>query len=203
MSSPEVLNVSRETFEKLDCYAALLRKWNPKINLVSKSTIDDLWTRHILDSTQIYHLADHPSCHWADLGSGGGFPGLVIAIMASEFGSPVRITLVESDMRKSTFLRAVIRETGINADVVTNRIELAAPLNADVISARALADLSTLLSFSSRHMAPGGRAIFPKGVNWKKELKAAQSKWNFDLEVVKSVTEVGPVILSITGVASV
>ncbi len=83
MSSPEALNVSRETFEKLEYYAALLCKWNPKINLVSRSTIDDLWTRHILDSTQIYQMVPHPVTHWADLGSGGGFPGLVIAIMAA------------------------------------------------------------------------------------------------------------------------
>lgn len=203
MSSPEKLDVSRETFERLECYAALLRKWNPKINLVSRSTIDDLWSRHILDSTQIYQLAPHPITHWADLGSGGGFPGLVIAIMAAESRSPTRVTLVESDLRKSTFLRTVIRETGIRADVVTDRIETAAPLNAEVISARALADLSVLLSFTTKHLASGGTAIFLKGATWEKELKNAQSKWNFDYRVDKSKTESGPVVLSITGVASV
>ncbi|SLN43463.1 Ribosomal RNA small subunit methyltransferase G [Roseovarius litorisediminis] len=203
MITSDGLNVSRETFERLECYAELLRKWNPKINLVSKSTISDLWKRHILDSAQIYDLAPHPVTHWVDLGTGGGFPGMVIAIMAADSGSPIRTTLVESDMRKSTFLRTVIRETGIQADVITKRIEELPPMRADVISARALANLTTLLSFAARHLAPDGMAIFPKGASWEKELMDAQSKWKFDVQVAKSKTEDGPVILSITGVASV
>jgi 16S rRNA (guanine527-N7)-methyltransferase len=197
------LDVSRETLEKLEHYAALLKKWNPRINLVAKSTLDDLWTRHIVDSAQLNQMAPHPVRHWVDLGSGGGFPGLVIAIMALETGSPTNVTLVESDARKSAFLRTVIRETGAKASVITDRVEEIAPLFADVISARALADLPTLLGFVERHLAPSGVALFLKGQAWEKELSAAQEAWKFDHQVAKSITEEGPVILRISGVSRV
>ncbi|WP_299846594.1 16S rRNA (guanine(527)-N(7))-methyltransferase RsmG [uncultured Roseovarius sp.] len=203
MTAQSVPNVSRETNERLEHYAALLRKWNPSINLVSKSTIENLWSRHILDSTQILDLAPHPVSHWADLGSGGGFPGLVVAILAMETGSPTKTTLVESDARKCTFLRTVIRETGANAEVLNDRIENIPPLDVDVLSARALADLSTLLEFTERHMLPKGMALFPKGETWQKELTKAQSKWQFETQFAKSETEAGPVILRITGVSRV
>lgn len=201
MSSPEELNVSRETFERLSTYVALLKKWNPRINLVSRSSIDDVWSRHIMDSVQLFSLATKPCKIWADLGSGGGFPGLVIAIMAMEAGSPTEVVLVESDQRKSAFLRTVIRETGAPARVITGRIEDIKSLTADILSARALADLSGLLAFAQRHLAPNGTALFPKGVQWEKEVSNAQTQWNFDYEVVKSQTEDGPVILSVTGVS--
>ncbi|WP_111733058.1 16S rRNA (guanine(527)-N(7))-methyltransferase RsmG [Roseovarius amoyensis] len=197
------LDVSRETSERLEIYAALLRKWNPRINLVSKATLPNLWTRHFADSTQLYDLVPHPVGHWADLGAGGGFPGLVIAIMAMETGSPRRVTLVESDVRKGAFLNTVIRETGAPATVITDRIETTPPLMADVLSARALADLPTLLGFAERHLAPNGVAIFPKGATWEKELSAARKAWKFSHRVAKSKTEDGPVLLHITGVARV
>lgn len=203
MNSESALNVSRETMARLEIYAALLRKWNPRINLVSKTTIDQLWNRHIIDSAQIFELSPHPVGHWADLGSGGGFPGLAVAIMAMEHGSPARVTLVESDTRKCSFLRTVLRETGAQAAVINARIEDIAPLNADILSARALANLTTLLGYSAQHLAPGGTAIFPKGITWQKEVQEAQSKWKFEYRLDKSETESGPVILSITGVASV
>lgn len=201
MSGQTTLDVSRETMARLEIYAALLRKWSPRINLVAKSTLDDLWTRHFADSAQLYRLAPHPAQHWADLGSGGGFPGLVIALMSMDGGSPSRTTLVESDARKCAFLRTVIRETEAPATVVNGRLEEIEPLNADVLSARALADLPRLLNYAKRHLANGGTAIFPKGENWQKELSEAQSKWNFSHRLAKSETEDGPVILSITGVA--
>jgi 16S rRNA (guanine527-N7)-methyltransferase len=123
MTGLEGVNVSRETMDRLKTYAHLLEKWNPRINLVSKSTIPDLWTRHIADSAQVFALAPHPVSHWVDLGSGGGFPGLVIAIIANQGKSPLRVTLVESDARKSAFLRTVIRETGASARVINDRID--------------------------------------------------------------------------------
>ncbi len=107
------LNVSRETYERLEIFADLLMKWNPRINLVAKSTIGSLWERHIRDSLQLLQLLDAPVPIWADLGSGGGFPGLVVAIVAAETGNPATTTLVESDQRKATFLRTVLRETGV------------------------------------------------------------------------------------------
>ncbi len=203
MSNVSGLNVSRETMERLEIYAELLRKWNPRINLVSKGTIQELWTRHFLDSAQLADLAPSVSGYWVDVGSGGGFPGLVLAMLGLERGQPTHVTLVESDVRKSAFLRTVIRETGLPARVINDRIEAVPSLGADVLSARALADLTTLLAFAERHLLAGGTAIFPKGVQWQKELTEAQSKWNFTYQVDKSITQDGPVILSVTGVSRV
>ncbi len=197
------LDVSRETIDRLKIYEALLKKWNPAINLVAKSTIEEAWTRHILDSTQIYSLVAHPVVHWADLGSGGGFPGMAIAILSMEAGSPTRTTLVESDVRKATFLRTVARETGADVEVRAERIEECDPLRANVLSARALADLTTLLSFADQHLAESGQALFLKGASWEKELHDAQRTWQFDWQVAKSQTEQGPAILSISGVSRV
>ena len=201
MTGSRGLCVSRETFAQLETFAELLKKWNPHINLVSKTSIDDLWHRHIRDSAQIFYLVQHPVNHWVDLGSGGGFPGLVIAIMGHDGASPAHVTLVESDRRKATFLRTVIRETGARANVLVGRIEEIEPLQGDVISARAVADLSTLLSFVHHHLKPDGTAIFPKGGSWKNELSAARTRWNFHHRVDKSKIEVNSVVLSIKGVS--
>ncbi|WP_158965087.1 16S rRNA (guanine(527)-N(7))-methyltransferase RsmG [Chachezhania sediminis] len=195
-------NVSRETMERLEIYAALLEKWNPKINLVSKSSIPDLWNRHILDSVQVWDAAPR-AVTWADLGSGGGFPGLVIAILAAGEPDGPAVTLIESDQRKAAFLRTVSRETGIDATIIAARIEAAEPQRADVISARALASLDLLLEFADRHLAPGGTALFPKGETWEKELAEARQRWQFSALPIKSRTQPGAVILSIEGVSRV
>ncbi len=193
------LDVSRETFAKLRVFDDLLNKWNPRINLVSRKSLPDVWTRHISDSLQVYKCIEAQG-HWVDLGSGGGFPGVIVAIVASVENPDLRVTLVESDQRKSAFLRAVLRETGSLGTVVTDRIENVDPLEADVLSARALADLSKLLDFSQRHLRPTGIALFPKGITWKKEIEHAKQEWNFDFEAVKSVTEPSAVVLKIKGV---
>lgn len=196
-------DVSRETMGRLEIYSSLLVKWNPRINLVSKQTIPDIWERHFVDSAQIYSLAPKGFTNWVDIGSGGGFPGLVCAIIATELDPSAMFTLVESDARKSVFLRTVIRETGANAKVISDRIEKIPPLRAQVLSARALADLDTLLSFSERHLQESGTALFPKGVNWEKELKIASRAWLFDWEATKSKTESGAVVLRIGGISRV
>lgn len=190
-------NVSRETIDKLQILADLLKKWNPKINLVSKSTIDNLWTRHILDSAQLFNLKSHPLNHWVDIGSGGGFPGLIIALMADEKKSPAKVTLIESDQRKCAFLRTVLRETGTKGTVLAQRIEDVGRQNADVLSARALADMDALLNFAELHLAADGIALFPKGVTWKKELLKAQQSWSFSCDVITSKTESEAVILKV------
>lgn len=197
------LDVSRETMERLETYASLLEKWNPRINLVAKSTIADLWSRHFGDSAQLYGLAPMDFTHWADLGSGGGFPGLVCAILGAEKNPDAKFTLVESDARKSVFLRTVIRETGLPTHVVADRIEKLTPLNADVLSARALADLDKLLGFARPHLQKSGTALFPKGVSWEKETHAARASWFFDCDVSNSGTESGAVILRIRGISRV
>lgn len=196
------LDVSRETFDRLKIYATLLEKWNPKINLVSKSSLADLWIRHILDSAQLFDAAPDDG-HWVDLGSGGGFPGLVIGCLAAERAPDMQITLIESDQRKSAFLRTVVREVGIRVNVIADRIENAEPQGADILSARALADLTKLLEFSERHQKPDGIALFPKGVRWEKEVTDALTRWSFEHEPIRSKTEPGAVILKIKGAVRV
>ncbi len=196
----DALDVSRETFERLDTYVGLVKRWNPRINLVSRNSLEEIWSRHILDSVQVFRCADSFET-WVDLGSGGGFPGMVCAIMALEQAPESQFQFVESDQRKSAFLRNVARECGVKCTVISRRIERVDPLGADIVSARALADLKTLLSFCSRHLGDAGTALLPKGANWKKELADAQEEWNFDVEPITSLTEPQAVILKIKGVS--
>ena len=191
------LDVSRETMERLEHYFALLNKWNPSINLVAKSTLEDAWDRHFIDSTQIYRHAPQNWQVWADFGSGGGFPGAVVAILAAEKNPTGRVVLVESDRRKATFLRTVMREAGVKADVHADRIEALDPIGAGVISARALAELTDLLEFSAQHGKSGTTCLFPKGQSWKKELQAAQESWSFTYDAIKSETNPNAIILKV------
>lgn len=196
------LNVSRETSDRLEVFADLLRKWNPRINLVSRASLDHLWTRHIIDSIQVFRCVE-PAGHWVDLGSGGGFPGIIIAILAAEEAPELRVTLIESDQRKSAFLRTAARECGVRCEVVAARIEAVDPQQADILSARALADLDALLGFAERHLKEDGVALFPKGISWGKECDAALERWNFSAEPITSMTEPDAVILKIEGVSRV
>lgn len=202
LAAAEKWNVSRETIELLKEYEALVKKWNPRINLVSKSNLENLWDRHIVDSLQVVRCADLP-VRWVDLGSGGGFPGLVAAIVAKEENPDCHVTLVESDQRKGAFLRTVIRECGLSASVISQRIEKVEPLSAQVLSARALADLSLLLEFAEQHLGAGGICLFPKGATWKKEVESAREKWSFDVDPITSFTNPEAVILKVRGVARV
>ena len=197
---PPELNVSRETSVRLAGFAALLEKWNPRINLVSRNSMADLWTRHIVDSVQVFRCVT-PRGHWVDLGSGGGFPGLIVAILAVDAAPDLRVTLIESDQRKAAFLRAAARETGASCKVISERIEAVEPQQADILSARALADLDKLLAFSERHLKPTGVALFPKGVTWKKEVEAVRQNWKFRAEEITSITDPEAVILKIEGVS--
>ena len=189
-------NVSRETLVRLDVYVALLQKWNQRINLIGPANIDEIWTRHIVDVLQLRPIAGTPES-WADLGSGGGLPGLVMAILYADEAGP-QLTLVESDQRKAAFLRQVIQQLDLNASVETDRIETLKPLNAQIISARALAPLPKLLGYVARHLAPDGRALLPKGRRWKSELANTQDQWTFDHKVWQSQTDPDAVILEIT-----
>ena len=194
-----VTGVSRETIERLEVYEALLQKWNPRINLVSRQTLPELWARHFLDSAQLYDLVPEGAQRWVDLGSGGGFPGLVVAILARETRPSRQIVLVEADLRKSAFLSTVIRDLSLNAKVLSARIEAAPPQAADILSARALAPLENLLGFAERHLAAGGTALFPKGAGWSEELAQARQNWSFDCDAVPSETSPDARILKITG----
>ncbi|MFT6168885.1 MAG: 16S rRNA (guanine527-N7)-methyltransferase [Celeribacter sp.] len=197
------LDVSRETFERLSIYESLLKKWNPAINLVSKSSISELRVRHFVDSTQIFALMPRDAKKWVDIGSGGGFPGMVCAIICAEKSPDTQFHLVESDMRKSTFLRSVAQQAGVTVQVHSNRIEKMEPFKADVLSARALASLEKLLEFSAPHLQNDGVALFPKGENYKSELKVAQENWNFDCEEHQSTTGSNSVVLRIGNIKRV
>lgn len=190
------LNVSRETLNKLESYVELIKKWNPTINLVSKGSVAELWDRHIRDSLQVYRFASEGE-YWVDIGSGGGFPGLVAAILAQECHPHRHIAMIESDVRKSTFLRSVIRELDLPASVIVGRIEKVEPAKAHVLSARALADLNLLLEFAQRHLVVGGQALFFKGETWEKEVAIARETWSFELAVHKSETNAKSAILEV------
>ncbi|MGB0659454.1 MAG: 16S rRNA (guanine(527)-N(7))-methyltransferase RsmG [Mangrovicoccus sp.] len=193
----QIEDVSRETAERLEIYAALVAKWNPKINLVSKLDLPHVKERHILDSWQVTDLVPANLASWADFGSGGGFPGLVIAIWAAETQPQMEITLVESDQRKATFLRTVSRETNLRVKVLDARIESIPPLGVQGLSARALAPLPQLLSYAERHLLPGGVALFPKGRRYQQEIGAAQAEWSFPCQAHPSKTDPEAVILEI------
>ncbi|MEM1075990.1 MAG: 16S rRNA (guanine(527)-N(7))-methyltransferase RsmG [Pseudomonadota bacterium] len=196
------LNVSRETLERLTKYHDLISKWSPRINLVSKSSLKELWPRHIWDSYQLIDIAPKVE-KWADFGSGGGFPALVIAICALEMAPNLHVTMVESDQRKTAFLRTVIRDLHLNASVHAERVEALAPLHAEVISARALADLSDLLSYSAQHLTKDGTAFFLKGEKWEKEVKDARESWSFTLRTHRSKTSPRAAILEIKDIECV
>ncbi|HEY0214534.1 MAG TPA: 16S rRNA (guanine(527)-N(7))-methyltransferase RsmG [Paenirhodobacter sp.] len=193
----QTINVSRETIDRLEGYEQLLRKWNTAINLVSPQSLDQIWTRHFLDSAQIFQLAPAECCSWMDIGSGGGFPGLIIAILAAEVRPNLGITLVESDRRKSAFLATVARTLGLSVQVCAERIETLSPAHCDVLSARALAPLVDLLGFATRHLANDGICLFSKGARWQDELADARKTWSFSVDDYASVTDKNAVILKV------
>lgn len=190
-------SVSRETLARLRVYEALLVKWNKAINLVSVATLPALWTRHIRDSAQIVGMCGSEARKWVDLGSGGGFPGLVVAIVASETLPTLHVTMIESDQRKATFLRQVAQQTGTLCTVISERIESVPPQQADVVSARALAPLEKLFGLAFQHLAPSGQAVLMKGADVERELREAQKEWHFDAKVSVSLTEAQAVILNV------
>ena len=191
------LDVSRETQDKLATFQDLLLKWTKRINLVSRSTQGDIWNRHIIDSAQIYRLGAPNSPIWADLGAGGGLPGLVLAILSESQGDNTQFNLVESDQRKATFLRTAARELELPVQVFADRIEKLAPLQADIVSARALSDLTTLLSYAHRHSRPGTQLLFPKGAKADAEIDEARKRWTFKLTRHPSITNPDATILEI------
>ena len=183
-----LLDVSRETLDALQAYADLTQKWTARINLISKSTIGAIWDRHIQDSLQLYPLAP-PFQRWVDLGSGGGFPALVMAIVAREHAPDAEFVLIESDARKCAFLRTVIRELDLAATVHASRIEETPPQDADIVSARALASLSVLFSLSVRHLKPSGTALFLKGRQVQSELDVVSADWTYEFAEHPSITD--------------
>jgi len=193
-------DVSRETLDQLDAYAALIRKWTPKINLIARSTLEALEDRHIWDSAQAYYPREG---EWIDLGSGGGMPGVVVAILAQGEGRNLQVTLIESDQRKATFLRTCARELELQVTVRAERIEKSGGIKADVVSARALANLNTLLVMSEPLMKPDAECVFMKGAQWKSEIAQAQRNWRFSYEAKPSMTNTEAVIIQVKDIERV
>lgn len=189
--------VSRETLTRLDLYADLLRKWQRRINLVAPATLSALWQRHFLDSMQVLDASPIRDGLWLDLGSGGGFPGLVCAIVAAETAPGLRFELVDSDTRKCVFLREAARQADVIVAVHAARIEALPPRDASVISARALAPLSQLLPLAQRHLGPGGICLFQKGAGHGEELESLPPGWQMEVDTLPSVTSADSVILRI------
>lgn len=192
-----VVDVSRETIERLATHHRLLEQWNPRINLVSRATLPDAWRRHFADSAQLWRYAAPQAGTWLDLGSGAGFPGLVIAALAADQAPGLHIRLIESDQRKATFLRTVIRAAGLPASVDEARIEALPSQAADVVSARALASLPTLLGYAEKHRTAAGICLFPKGETVHNEMAEARRNWRFDAILHPSLTDPRAAIVEI------
>ncbi len=192
----DATGVSRETLDRLAAYADLLRKWQRAINLVSRTTLPDLWRRHMYDSAQLLPLAPADTGPWLDLGSGAGFPGLVLAIMGAR-----DMHLVESDTRKAAFLREAARITTTNVTLHTARIENVAPFPAAVVTARALAPLPKLLELAAPFLNSDSVALFPKGQDMELELTEAAKYWNMRAERQPSLTDSSGVLLRLTEVS--
>jgi 16S rRNA (guanine527-N7)-methyltransferase len=194
------LNVSRETVDRLNTFVALFQKWAKAINLVAPSTLSEAWSRHVVDSAQIYALHPGPRI-WADLGSGGGFPGIVTGILLAGTGDGW-VHLVESNNKKAAFLRTAILATGARATVHAIRIEEAPAVieRCDAISARALADLDLLMQFSAPWAERNVdlRLFLHKGRDYQRELDKALGRWRFDLVKHASIVEPDSVVLEVS-----
>jgi 16S rRNA (guanine527-N7)-methyltransferase len=182
--------VSRETLQRFEAYAALLLAWSARINLVSRTTLQDLWRRHVLDSAQLFPLIPAGTRSLIDLGSGAGFPGMVLAIL----GVP-GVELVEADSRKAAFLREAARVTGAAVIVRGCRIEAVPPHLVDVVTARACAPLDRLLAFGKPFIGPHTTCLFLKGERVGEELTAADKAWTMTVSRHPSRADPGGSVL--------
>ena len=197
------LNVSRETLDRLNSFVSLFQKWAKTINLVAPSTLSETWNRHVVDSAQIYALYSGPRI-WVDLGSGGGFPGIVTGILLAGIGDGW-VHLVESNNKKAAFLRTAILETGARASIHPIRIEDApeAIKSCDAISARALADLDLLMEFGLPWVQRNAnlRFFLHKGRDYQREVDKALGRWRFDLVKHASIVEPDSVVLEVSNLS--
>ena len=188
---------SESILSSLDIYIELIKKWQKNINLVSKNSIDHLWNRHVIDSAQLYSLLPAPKkgLYIYDIGSGAGFPGMVLGIMGRK-----DIILCESNKRKCEFLKEVSRITNTNISIVNIRAQKLDGRSALAITSRALASLDTLLEISMPILREKGVCVFPKGRTWKEELTVAEKKFIINYNTVQSITSSDSKIIIITKV---
>ncbi|MEO1207487.1 MAG: 16S rRNA (guanine(527)-N(7))-methyltransferase RsmG [Pseudomonadota bacterium] len=204
----EYFGVSRETIERLDIYADTLLQWQRKINLISPKSVDDLWYRHFADSAQVVGMVPETTVCLVDLGSGAGFPGLVIAILragATRSGGGDKVHLVESDQRKAAFLREVSRKVDVPVDIDVARIEYHANQSSfetvNIVTARALAPMHKLLGYAEPYFSPQTTALFLKGRDVEVEIKEAEHDFAFEFDLVPSVTDPEGRIVVVTSLA--
>jgi 16S rRNA (guanine527-N7)-methyltransferase len=181
-----LLDVPRETMERLEAFVALLTSENERQNLVSRASLEGVWERHILDSSQLVRFAPESARSWLDLGTGAGFPGLLAPLF-----HPAHITLVESRRLRADFLRAAASVLGVadRVEVACSKLEAFPGRSFDIISARAFAPLPKLLDLAERFSTPDTIWILPKGRNAKSELEAARSSWQGDFRLEPSLTD--------------
>lgn len=195
------LDVSRETLDRLSAYVSLLEKWNPRINLVGRQTLADVWRRHILDCGQLirYAPAEGP---WIDLGAGAGLPGLILAIL-----TPVPVHLVESDSRKCVFLREAARITAVDATIHNARIETIgdelSALAPTLVTARALAPLERLLEWIAAVAIPDTAILLLKGRDVEVELTEASKSWTMQASLHQSLSDSDGRVLKLKGLSRV
>ena len=185
-----IVPVSRETYDRLNLLVSELRRWQAVKNLVGPRTLNEVWSRHIADSLQLLALEPERKA-WLDLGSGAGFPGLVIGI-AGRSRPGRHVDLVESNSRTCSFLRHAARRTYASASIHEARLEAVIPAFAgkvDVVTARALASLRQLVAWTSPLLETGTVGLFPKGRDAEAELTEARESWRFDADVIPSRTD--------------
>jgi 16S rRNA (guanine527-N7)-methyltransferase len=187
-------NVSRETFSRLKIYADTLVQWQGAINLVAPSTIADMWRRHFLDSAQLYRHAPDSAKVWIDLGSGAGFPGMVLAIMGAE-----KMHLVESDRKKCEFMRQISIATKTTVAIENRRIEEISGIAADVVVSRALAPLHELLRLAEPFAADTTTCLFLRGQGVVDELTKTAKYWIIDHDLMPSLTNSSGVVVRVKG----
>jgi len=197
------LDVSRETLDAFKYFEDLVVLWNPAINLISNSSVSDLWSRHIVDSAQLFLFTLPDEGLWLDVGSGGGFPGIVVSIVAKELAPSLRVVLVESDNRKCVFLRTVIRGLGLSVKVINDRIENVKLDDVVYLSARALRNLNSLLFIVENNVSRETVCVFPKGRSYKKELVESQKNWKFDFNLIDSNTSEDSKVIVLKGLERV
>jgi 16S rRNA (guanine527-N7)-methyltransferase len=191
-------SVSRETFDRLIAFEATFRRWAARINLVAPSTLPDLWTRHILDSAQLARI-NSSAVAWLDIGSGGGFPGVVMALMLKE-RQGASIDLVESNRKKAAFLQTSLSQFDAPAKVHARRVEEAYGLvrQPEIITARALAPLNKLLALAEPWLKEGASGLFHKGREYPSEIRESADAWKYDLVEHKSLVDPDSVILEVS-----
>ncbi len=187
-----------EAEQDLRQFSQMVLKWNQHINLISRASEAEIWDRHILDSAQIWPISPDTAKVWADIGSGGGLPGIVVAVLAKFLRPEMNVVLIESDRRKAAFLTQAAKALSLRCDVRAARIESIDDLRADVVSARALGSLALLLALGKRISSDSAVFIFPKGERVAEEIALARRDWRFNLSQTSSITNPAASLLKIT-----